>query len=288
MEFTTTQACKFILMTYDDGKSNKFYDSTFRIRPPFRPNSNGQYKITINECLFNNNEETLIKNNDYIQFSIKIDDEIIIEKFVINKDIFTNNNRDDIKIINSLQYIPTNINNFLNKTINNNIISQIKIFDENDNEYGDYNSTLKSEVKMKISINSSINILNIESISMIYSTNYGYLLNNLRATELTGIKNNDNFEFDFYNLRLGGPYLYLLKTPLLSIVPTYNENNQGYNVMACVYNTLGYHNQIIQMCSSMEVVANDLSNLRIELVNDQFEKINLKSPIYIQITISNE
>lgn len=42
------------------------------------------------------------------------------------------------------------------------------------------------------------------------------------------------------------------------------------------------------MCSSMEVVSNDLSNLRIELVNDQYEQVLIKSPMYIQITVSNE
>lgn len=38
----------------------------------------------------------------------------------------------------------------------------------------------------------------------------------------------------------------------------------------------------------MEVVSNDLSNLRIELVNDQYEQVLIKSPMYIQITVSNE
>lgn len=63
MEASTAQACKFILLTYEDGKTNHYYDSTFRLRPPFKPNANGQYSITINECLFQNNEPTLSKGD---------------------------------------------------------------------------------------------------------------------------------------------------------------------------------------------------------------------------------
>ena len=41
------------------------------------------------------------------------------------------------------------------------------------------------------------------------------------------------------------------------------------------------------MCSSMELVTNDLSNFRIELVNDQLEHVKIKTPLYLQITVSN-
>ena len=134
MEYTTTRACKFILTTYDDGKNNKFYDSTFRIRPPFAPNSNGQYKITINECLFNNNEPTLIKDEDYFEIEIDYNGTIRTERFKVIKDIITNSVRDNIKIINLLHFTEsTSASNGLSYS-GSAFVKEIKIYDENDTE----------------------------------------------------------------------------------------------------------------------------------------------------------
>ena len=289
MEATTAKACKFILTTYNDGKNNKFYDSTFRIRPPFPPNSNNQYKVTINECLFNNNEPTLIKDVDYFEFEAEIDDKTVKkQRFTLNKDIITNSKNDDIKIIKALRYSPTNTD--LTST-GDDLIQEIRIYNENLIEYSETNQYISNSINMSIAIKETSGTTvfdSIKNLKMRYSTNFGYLFNNLRASDLILTKAASHFTYTFDNIRLGGPYLYVLKTPLQSTVPTYNAINQGYNVVACVYNTLGYHNQVIQMCSSMEVVSNDLSNLRIELVNDQYEQVLIKSPMYIQITVSNE
>ena len=293
MEATTSQACKFILTTYNDGKNNKFYDSTFRVRPPFKPNANGQYKITINECLFNNNEPTLLKDKDYLEFEFefKDDTENAIERFTINRDVITNSKDDDIKIINSLKYL-LNMDNYLTQSPEiNPVIKTIEVYEDIDGiKYDINNPYLKNSAAIYIFFEDRIDVNNVKSVKLRYSTNYGYLLNDLRSSDILGNINIDSnsCSFKFENLRAGGPYLYVLKTPLQSTVPTYNAINQGYNVVACVYNTLGYHNQVVQMCSSMEVVSNDLSNLRIELVNDQYEQVLIKSPMYIQITVSNE
>ena len=99
MEYSARQAVKYILTTYNDGKTNKLYDSTFRLRPPFKPNSNGQYKVTINECLFLNNEPTLMKDVDYMEFIITMNDSheysvkfipkyLILFEATVNKIIF--------------------------------------------------------------------------------------------------------------------------------------------------------------------------------------------------------
>ena len=102
MEYTTVQAVKYILTTFQDGKTNKLHDSTFRLRPPFNPNSNGHYKVTINECLFQNNEATLIKDKDYLQFVIYEKTGTNICEFTINKNIYTFDKNDQVKAINAL------------------------------------------------------------------------------------------------------------------------------------------------------------------------------------------
>ena len=301
MEASTCQACVFILTTYDDGERNKFNDSTFRLRVPFKPNANKQYKVTINECLFHNNEPLLKKDEDYLLFTYhkKKNDPVFMDstdKFVMNTDVCVNSREDECKAIHSLVYSSAKAaDNYLkfagSYADSKPHIDEIKLYDENNVEYGftTKQDQLKLFARMELKFGPSAVFDRCESISIQYSTNYGYLLNNLRSSELYGTidRKKRTCSFSFYNLRCGGPYLYVLKTPLKATVPTYNAINQGYNVVACVYNTVGYHNQIIQMSSSMEVVAKDLSNLRIELVNDQYEKVDIKSPMYIQFTVSN-
>lgn len=289
MEYSARQAVKYILTTYNDGKTNKLYDSTFRLRPPFKPNSNGQYKVTINECLFLNNEPTLLKDVDYMEFTIyKIGDkDPIINKFTITKDIFTFEKADQNKVIDAITY-PTG------SSLKNSgsEITQLSLYSPEIKPLTDIKYFTQN---FKIGIFTSTPADQISKITMKTSTNFGYLFNDLR-TEIIGEKKTvtnasgttTGFYFDFYNPRLGGPYLYVLKTPLQATVPTYNSLNQGYNVVACTYNPNGFHNQNVQMCSSMEVVTNDLSNFRIELVNDQYEPIRINTPIYLQITVSNE
>ena len=287
MEYSTRQAIKYILTTYNDGKTNKLYDSTFRLRPPFKPNSNGQYKITINECLFQNNEPTLMKDVDYMEFTIyKTDGSKIINRFTITEDIFTFEKDDQIKVIQQINYPGVHTYKSSMKQSGDEI-NKIYLKSPDDEELVKKTYFTQNYI-IEIFFNSSkITFSDISKVSLKTTTNFGYLLNDLR-TEIFGEKSTSSFVFNFHNPRLGGPYLYVLKTPLQATVPTYNSLNQGYNVVACTYNPNGYHNSNVQMCSSMEVVTNDLSNFRIELVNDQYEPIRINTPIYLQITVSNE
>ena len=297
MEFSNSQAIKYILTTFKDDKGNKLYDSTFSLRAPFKPNENGQYKVTINECLFQNNEPTLIKNEDYMEFTIYLKDGTEFRwAFTVLKDLYTFDSR---SITNMLSYINyDSLSENIDKIEENESfldISRITLYNSEQPEIPltDYYS---QNVMMSVFFDEipgkSKTFKDITKVKLKTSTNYAYLLNDFR-NEIWGEKYVSSdpkkccFNFKFHNLRLGGPYLYVLKTPLRATVPTYNANNQGYNIVACTYNTNGYHNMNTQMCSSMELVTNDLSNFRIELVNDQLEHVRIKTPLYLQITVSN-
>ena len=287
MEYTTVQAVKYILTTFQDGKTNKLYDSTFRLRPPFKPNSNGQYKVTINECLFQNNEATLVKDKDYLQFVIYDKTGTNICEFTINRNIYTFDKNDQVKAINAVKYSDSATDNYLERG-GDPYIKQISIYNtETNNPLTD---TFSQNFHISISFTDPTKFADVAKVGLLTSTNYGYLLNDLRASEILGEKDTTKncFNFYFHNPRLGGPYLYVLKTPLQATVPTYNAINQAYNIVACTYNPNGLHNTNIQMCSSMEVVTNDLSNFRIALVNDQYEPVEINTPIYLQITVSND
>ena len=295
MEFNTRKAVKYILTTYDDGKTNKLYDSTFRLRPPFKPNPNGNYKVTINECLFQNNEPTLVKDQDYMEFTIYMKNgSKWINKFVVQKDLYTFDNKSIAEMLKCISYYQTETTNI--KCLDNNIlaiyITTISLYNSETGTVltGDaYSQNIKMEILLSDKSLGMYDINDVSKVSLKTSSNYAYLLNNMNA-EIFGELNSDGdgFDFHFHNLRLGGPYLYVLKTPLQASVQTYNAKNQGYNVVACCYNSNGYHNSNTQMCSSMEVVTDNLSDFRIELVNDQYEPVKVHTPLYLQITVSNE
>ena len=141
MEASTCQACVFILTTYDDGERNKFNDSTFRLRVPFKPNANKQYKVTINECLFHNNEPLLKKDEDYLLFTFHGDFPRgpYVEKFVMNTDVSVNSREDECKAIHSLVYgSGPGASNYLQYIGDDKpyLIKDIKLYDENNVEYG--------------------------------------------------------------------------------------------------------------------------------------------------------
>ena len=299
MEYSTRQAIKYILTTFNDGKTNKLYDSTFRLRPPFKPNSNGQYKITINECLFQNNEPTLMKDVDYLEFIVYMKNGDYSDiKYMVNKDLYTFDDKSKPLMLKYITFDHDSLKDYHfsftvidSKGTNRAVVTKISLYDSDDPDEllrDDYYSQ-NIKMSLKFSYSGTATFADISKVVLKTSTNYSYLLNDLR-TEIIGEEDSTNecFNFYFHNLRLGGPYLYVLKTPLQATVPTYNSLNQGYNVVACTYNPNGYHNSNVQMCSSMEVVTNDLSNFRIELVNDQYEPIRINTPIYLQITVSND
>ena len=137
------------------------------------------------------------------------------------------------------------------------------------------------------------------------SDNFCYLINNLTyGLEATNpdkiydsetskfINNNENGNyvryFNFYNFRLGGPYRYILICSADSEQKTMNDKNQEFNIVACSQNTSTYHNEPMNIQSTMRIKSNDLTNFRIELLDDQFNKIKLHCPVQYMLTIFNE
>ena len=110
----------------------------------------------------------------------------------------------------------------------------------------------------------------------------------------TGTETNNNSSnnyvryFHFYNLRLGGPYLYIIKVNADTEEKTLNDNNQQFNVVACSQNASTYHNEPVCINSSMKIKSNDLTRFRIELLDDQFNHINLHHPVSYTLSIYNE
>ena len=292
MEQTNISACKYILTTYESNDGSKYYDTIFHLRPPFKPNSSGVYKITINEAFFINNEATFRAGFDYIKFVCNFKDNITSDIYTeevyikIIKDYFIYGSFTSNSLLEFKKILTGTNTTFTNLIKPDTMTFSVSLLE---NVGGNISRDLITEAAAEIPQNLIYRIRAekagtvLNSIEMSYTSNFSYVLNNLNKT-LTSTDGN----FNFYNLRYCGPYLYVLDTPLKSTVNTYNANNNGYNIVACAYNTADSHNNIVQAISSMELTASDLSNLRFRLLNDQMELVHIFSPIYIQMTISNE
>ena len=280
MEQSPSKSCKFILVTYNDKKTgNRYNDTTFNLRAPFKPNQNGVYQVQINEALFKNNESTL-KVGDYMKYTLTFDDDTeAIATLKVKKEWFTYS-YDETKLSEALQDYLTGSNDARAEIIKpTDLTFQLTL----KRDEGAWRTDTLPQ-SFDIDINASMTDKTLKSIKLTYSTNYAYLLNNLASNIDIDI---DTHSLEVVNPRFNGAYIYVLDTPIQSVVNTYNTNNQGYNVVAMCYNTSGLHNSIQQCVSSMECTTNDLSNLRFRLLNDQCELVDIKEPIYIQITVSN-
>lgn len=89
-------------------------------------------------------------------------------------------------------------------------------------------------------------------------------------------------------MRFCAPYLYLIDTSSLRSEMTINANSQSHNMTALSFNTKDDHDGIFQGSSPMGAETRDLSNLRIRLMNDQFDLAKIKTLLYIQLTVTDD
>ena len=305
-------ARKVPLLTYESG-NNKFYDCSFTLRPTFKANSKGQYKITVNEALFNNTEP-FINKDDYIDFIVENDlKEIFTYRIRLKKDYYLYRQGGAewsavIKLLNGSDhnYEETIRTKKDKKGVITNLTDADFDLDINlrNDDGSDFNGTNRGVNPLMYYDISNIIIPsgNIINVKIHYSWGFVYVLNNSNNYILPITDDNlkpslpspmtswdDHYLFEFCNLRLGGAYFYVIDMPTVKTdVMTMNENNQCYNIVGCTRNTADNHNENVQFISSMMGDIDSLSNFRVRLLNDNFEPVRIRSPLYIQITISND
>ena len=306
-------ARKVPLLTYESG-NNKFYDCSFTLRPTFKANSKGQYKITVNEALFNNTEP-FVNKDDYIDFIVETDSgSIFTYRIYVKKDyyLYRQGGAEWSAVIDLLKGTNSNYTEIrrLRKEKDGTIseISDASIFtlkielrNDNGTVFSASNRGVNPLMYYDVS-NIKIPTGTVTNVKIHYSWGFVYILNNsnnyilpitddnLKPALPTGITDwTGHYLFEFCNIRLGGAYFYIIDMPTVKTdVMTMNENNQCYNIVGCTRNTADNHNENVQFISSMMGDIDSLSNFRVRLLNDNFEPVRIRSPLYIQITISNE
>lgn len=335
MEETPRDSIKFVLATFDDGKNNHYYDSTFNLRVPFKPNRNGVYRFEMNEVFFKNNEPTLRKDVDWYEVNIHMNPKkdatgkyveggVYKVRYTVTRDIYSYSKAENFhklldvmrgKFYNSNTDRSSNSqtaeNSYLRRTpkakLDKKFSAFINLYGSEDgsftgigenNEYSD-STGFKTCMRMKITIHeqgthgaADPKISDVHHISLTYSSNFCYLFNSLRADYIgtptkASAANQKAANFDFYNLRICGAYIYVVDTNVNADVKTYNANNQAYNIVAYTYNYSDVHNTPVQCQSTMTGTVADLSNFRIRVLNDQWELVPILEPVSVLCTISN-
>ena len=306
-------ARKVPLLTYESG-NNKFYDCSFTLRPTFKANSKGQYKITVNEALFNNTEP-FINKDDYIDFIVETDlYEIYTYRIRVKKDYYLYKQGGEewkavIKLLKGTNDKYTEIVRIkkddkgkISNVSKTDFDLNIDLINDDGSEFNGTNRGVNPLMYYDISKKVISSGSSITSVKINYSWGFVYILNNSNNYILPITDDNlkpslpspmtswnDHYLFEFCNLRLGGAYFYVIDMPTVKTdVMTMNENNQCYNIVGCTRNTADNHNENVQFISSMMGDIDSLSNFRVRLLNDNFEPVRIRSPLYIQITISNE
>lgn len=338
----STTARKYILKTRNQG-NNKYWDTSFQLRPPFRANSCGQYKITVNEAMFQNTEP-LAQKDDYFLFEIfgeKDTEKYKFEyKITMTKDfyLYRQGGTEWGKVQNLLigklgKADPSNPDKYtyqittkkayrwmldldtgkedwyIDADVNiADLVFNIAIKDENNGNYQGKNAGVYPIMYYDIEIgpggnNALPNDIVYKSIRMNFSWGFCYILNDTSTyvyevtdnnmkpsnTDGTAIDYTKHHYFEFCNIRIGGPYEYILDAPTVKVdVMTMNEENQAFNIVGHVTNTANNHNENVQFISSMEGKVNALSNFRVRLLNDNFDPVKIRSPLTILFTVSNE
>ena len=305
-------ARKVPLLTYESG-NNKFYDCSFTLRPTFKANSKGQYKITVNEALFNNTEP-FVNKDDYIDFIVETDSgSIFTYRIYVKKDYYlyrqggaewsavidllkgTNSNYTEIRRLRKEK------DGTISEILDASFTLKIELRNDNGTVFTASNRGVNPLMYYDVS-NIKIPTGTVTNVKIHYSWGFVYILNNsnnyilpitddnLKPALPTGIRDwTGHYLFEFCNIRLGGAYFYIIDMPTVKTdVMTMNENNQCYNIVGCTRNTADNHNENVQFISSMMGDIDSLSNFRVRLLNDNFEPVRIRSPLYIQITISNE
>ena len=305
-------ARKVPLLTYESG-NNKFYDCSFTLRPTFKANSKGQYKITVNEALFNNTEP-FVNKDDYIDFIVETDiGRVFTYRIYVKKDYYLYRQGGAewsavITLLNGTDSNYTEIHRLVKEkdgTISEisdaSFTLKIQLRNDNGTVFSASNRGVNPLIYYDVS-NIKIPTGTVTNVKIHYSWGFVYILNNSNnyilpitddnlkpALPATITSWDDHYLFEFCNIRLGGAYFYIIDMPTVKTdVMTMNENNQCYNIVGCTRNTADNHNENVQFISSMMGDIDSLSNFRVRLLNDNFEPVRIRSPLYIQITISNE
>lgn len=239
---------KVVLLTYNRPDLGQyFYDCSFNIPTDIPPGPSGLYWVTINEALFMSSHPIL-----------EMGDELMI---AVGSTDYT------IKILGRI--FSATVNDLITEL--NRYLTELGCpleFSVPAQTINGFQLGFKSESEKK-------------PFSISYSINFGYIFNNINNTQVSF----DGSPLSWPNVRLTGPFNYILNSNMIPEVPTLNELGQTFNMSLLTYNVCSRLGEIVQMAGTMRCMTSNITKIRFQLINDQGDLVKITSPIYLQLTI---
>lgn len=267
---------KYILLTYEKPETGQyFYNCTFSPTISIPPGPTGQYEVMINEVLFHNDHPLLYKDIDYCNFYLTKANgaDPITLKGTVNRDI---NIIESTRAQSAVSRFADIFTEFFNNPNNPGFNNYIEI--ETDN-----NNLLHGIVFS--SHNADYTIGRLE-----YSVNFGYIFNNVNKS--IPFKTDYNYDPDnlvpriaFNVLRFNGPLNYSVISNLTPLVYTSDERGRDVKMFCTTYNTTPRLGEVVQMASTMQAIAPNLSNLSIQIKDSDDNFVKITSGASFQLTV---
>lgn len=240
---------KVVLLTYQrESEDQYFYNCSFNIPTDIPPGPTGSYVIVFNEALFRNTHP-ILTSEDYLRIHYGAE----THEFFIQNDVYSINTKT----------LVASLNNLLTEA---NIPMEFFIPDSTIDGMG---------LRFEASHTS-------QPFTIEYSINFGYIFNNINKDQ----NSNEDNEIVWPLLRFSGPFTYIIRANTIPEVPTLNELGQTYNMALLTYNVTNNLGEYVQMASTMRCITQNISTLKIALIDDQGRYVKINSPIYLQVTIA--
>lgn len=245
---------KVILLTYSKpDKGQYFYDCGFSLPTDIPPGPTGYYQVTFNEVLFQHSHP-IITPDDYIKITLA--------------DGTTYTITFQVKIY---KWSTSNMVEYCNSQLPNDSLVEFVVNSVTKNGfYLAFKSETAAVLKNQFMVETSVNI--------------GYIMNNIALVQYAE-QYRGEWVINWPVTRMMGPYMYIVTTNLIPLVPTINEEGKKFNMTLLTYNTTGETADTVQMASTMQCITSNITTLRVKLIDDQGRPVELTSPMYIQLTV---
>lgn len=247
----------FLLTNLNNG--NRFGNCYFPLRTSLPPGQNGLYKIIVNDIYFYCSQPFFVKGDSFQITNLKTNE--VLYNNVLTTDI----EPEDIKTEAALQAM------FKNAILTS-------------NTYVAFVSGTDIYFSITINWNGSVTFTNSsnDTLELKMSGGYYHFFNYSKTT----LRIKPQETIIFRGLTWNGPSFYLAQSGTRPLVATRNDDNNQYNAIGIYYNYNQRFRDHVQMSGTMIIIVSNPSNFRIVLTDDSGRELQLRSPVFVHLTIA--
>lgn len=247
----------FLLTNLNNG--NRFANCYFPIRTSLPAGRQGLYKIVVNDIYFYCSQPFFVPG-----------DEMQLYEVGNNTPIWVNKITENIEPEEVLNYGTT--------------LQKITGIDPVVDDDGGISVTIMNALKITLGTEQNVIFENLTSKRLQLKMSGGYYhFFNYSKTTLDFMPAQ---KITFRGLNFNGPSFYIAQSGNKPLVSTKNDTNNQFNAIGIYYNYNRQFRDYVQMSGTMEILVSNPSNFRLLLVDDSGRELDLRSPVFVHLTIS--